>query len=292
VQGQRALASHTPNASTFRPRLIYRNVTDLNRQFRVTATVTSETSAAPRPSLPYDPAAHASSVFVNTALVHYRMKPGVELAVGRDQLPTGLNVPDLAPFIKSRNRLGYYDAATQVKMYVSGARWSVSPYVFGSGGNDVAGERESGGGALAEMDLFGKGTTVVGMTWLRGTADRGTRETVGAYTRLGFGKWGILAEHDVTARRREGPVAAAFDQHATYAQVFWAMREWLVTSATAERLTVEAPFESRATAGKLELTARLTNQATIGVSTRFQRDAVTGRTTTTAAFQLALKTPQ
>jgi hypothetical protein len=36
----------------------------------------------------------------------------------------------------------------------------------------------------------------------------------------------------------------------------------------------------------------LTNQATVGVSTRLQRDAVTGRTTATAAFQVALKTPQ
>ena len=292
MQGQGALTSHTPNASTFRPRLMYRNVTELNRRLRVSATVTAEGLAAPRPALSYDPASGASSVFVNTALVHYRMKPGVELAAGRDQLPTGVNIPDLGAFIKSRNRLGYYDAPAQVKVYVSGARWSVSPYVFGSGGNEVTGERESGGGALAEMDLFGKGTKVVGMTWLRGTAHSGTRQTVGAYTRLGFGKWGILAEHDFTARRRDGPVAAAFGQHTTYAQVFWAMREWLVASATAERLNVEAPFESRATAGKLELTARLTNQATIGVSTRLQRDAVTQRTTATAAFQVALKSPQ
>jgi hypothetical protein len=292
VQGQGALTSHTPNASTYRPRLMYRNVTELNSQFRVSATVTAETTAAPRPALPYDPSSRASSVFVNTALVHYRMRPGVELAAGRDQLPTGLNIPDLGSFIKSRNRLGYYDAPAQVKAYVSGGRWSVSPYVFGSGGNEVDGERESGGGALAEMDLFGKGTTVVGMTWLRGTARSGTRQTIGAYTRLGFGKWGILAEHDFTARRRDRPVAAAFGQHTTYAQVFWAMREWLVASAAAERLNVEAPFETGATAGKLELTARLTNQATVGVSTRLQRDAVTGRTTATAAFQVALKTPQ
>ena len=46
------------------------------------------------------------------------------------------------------------------------------------------------------------------------------------------------------------------------------MREWLVASAIAERLRVEAPFETRATTGRLELTARLTNQATIGVSAR------------------------
>jgi hypothetical protein len=50
--------------------------------------------------------------------------------------------------------------------------------------------------------------------------------------------------------------------------------------------------ETRATAGRLELTARLTNQSTIGVSARVQRDATTGRTTATAAFQVALKSPQ
>ena len=34
----------------------------------------------------------------------------------------------------------------------------------------------------------------------------------GAYARLGFGKWGILAEHDVTDRTRNVPDSVSFRQ--------------------------------------------------------------------------------
>jgi hypothetical protein len=177
-------------------------------------------------------------------------------------------------------------------MFWNGPRWYVSPFVFGPGGHEVAGEGESGGGTLAEFDVLGGQKTVVGVSLVRGSADHFDRDTIGAYARLGFGKWGILAEHDVTNRARDGEVPAAFQQHATYAQVFWAMREWLVVSAIGERLRVEAPFEARLTAGKLELAARLTNQVSLGVSGRVQRDALTRNVTTSATFQVAFKSPQ
>jgi hypothetical protein len=74
------------------------------------------------------------------------------------------------------------------------------------------------------------------------------------------------------------PVPNEFPQSASFAQVFWAARGWLVASAIAERLHVEAPFEERLTAGKFELAARLATQATLGISTRIQRDAITAAT--------------
>ena len=114
-----------------------------------------------------------------------------------------------------------------------------------------------------------------------------------AATKTGFSvATGILAEHDVTNRVRDAQALASFRQHATYGQVFWAVREWLVMSAIGERLRVEAPFETRLMAGKLEFAARLTNQVTLGVSGRVQRDALTRGVTTSATFQLALKSPQ
>ena len=221
-----------------------------------------------------------------------RAAPTIEFAAGRDQLPSGVNVPDLALFVRSRNRLGYYDAPLQAKMFWNAKRVHVTPFAYHDSGNEMKGERETGGGGLAEFDLLGKQKTIVGMTMLTGTAANGSRDLLGAYTRLGFGKWGILAEHDVTSRRREGPAPLAFQQSASYGQVFWAVREWLVASAIGERLRVASPFPERLTAGKLELSARLASQATIGVSARLQKDHLTGRSSRSIALQAAFKTMQ
>lgn len=287
---QRAMTAHQSAVSSLRSRLMYRNVTELPRGFSAHATITAETDAAPRPALAYDPAVRSATAFVNTALLRYRASETLEIAAGRDQLPSGLNIPDLAAFFKARNRMGYYDAPTQLKVHWSGKRHQVTPFVYGAGGNEAAGEGESGVGALAEFDLFGSQNTVVGMSVLRGGARHGDRKTAGAYARLGFGAWGILAQHDLTYRGRSAPLDVSFQQRATYAQVFWAAREWLVASAIGERLSVDGPFEERLTAGKLEVAARLASVATIGAGARLQRDMITGRLSTSLMLQLALKT--
>jgi hypothetical protein len=274
----------------FRPRLMYRNATNLSNAFRVSAIVTAEGADAPRPALSYDPAARSSALFVNTALLHYRPRESLEFAVGRDQLPSGVNIPDLAVYVRSRNRLGYYDAPTQLKMYWGAKRYHVMPFVYTSGGNEPAGEAESGGGTLAEVDLLGNSRTIAGLTVQRGTASNGDRKMVGAYARLGFGQWGILAEHDITDRTRNGSTLAAFRQTATYGQVFWAVREWLVASGIGERVTVETPFAQRLAAGKAEVAARLSSQATVVVGVRFERNLITRRLAKTAVVQTAFKT--
>jgi hypothetical protein len=79
-------------------------------------------------------------------------------------------------------------------------------------------------------------------------------------------------------------------QQATYAQAFWAMREWLVASAIGERLTVQQPFVERLAAGKVELNARLTSEASIGVSAKVQRSLLTKRVATAVMLQAAFKT--
>jgi hypothetical protein len=63
-----------------------------------------------------------------------------------------------------------------------------------------------------------------------------------------------------------------------------------VASAIGERLSVQAPFAERLNAGRLELVARLTAMATVGVSGRVQRNALTGQATRSVTIQLALKT--
>lgn len=256
---QRLWTGHQTGTNVFRPRLMYRNVTDLGKGLRFSGTVTGETEFAPRPSLRYDPPATPSTFVVNTLLVHYRASKTLEFAAGRDQLPTGINIPDLAVFIKARARYGYYDSPAQIKAFWGDERYQVTPFVYAPGG----------------------------------TAN-GDRRMVGVYTRLGFGQWGILAEHHVTDRARDSPaaIAGSFRQQASYAQVFWAVREWLVASAIGERLRVEQPFVERLDAGKLELAGRLTNHVAIGISARAQRNQLTGISGKSVALQVALKTAQ
>ena len=160
--------------------------------------------------------------------------------------------------------LGYYDAPTQVKLFWSAKRYHITPFVYAPGGNEPTGEHESGGGSLAEVDLIGNQRLIGGMTILRGTAANGDRRTVGAYARLGFGQWGILAEHDVTDRTRTAPTLAAFRQTASYAQLFWAV----------------------------EIAARLSPKATLVVATRVERNVRTGRVTPSITAQAAFKTVQ
>jgi hypothetical protein len=285
---QRAWATHE-STSSFRPRLLYRNFTELPQGFAVHVTVTGETDAAARPARAYDPAPESSSPIVNVALLRFRVSQGVELYAGRDQLPTGVNIPDLGAFIRQRNRFGFYDSPAQIKMNWAGKRFRVTPFAYAPGGNEAEGERESGGGTLAEVDPFGTHHVVVGVNLLRGSADNGDREMVGAHARLGFGRWGLLAEHDVTSRARED-VPSSFRQHAGYGQAFWAVREWLVASLIGERLSVEQPYKERINSGRIEIATRLTSVATVTVSTGIQRDLLTDRTSKSLVLQVALKT--
>ena len=288
MQQQTKWNRQTP-VSAMRARVMFRAVAALSSKLRFAGTVTGENEGAARPSLLYEPAAVAAHVFVNTALLHYRASDNLEIAVGRDQLPTGINIPDLGVFVKSRNRLGYYDAPAQLKAVWSGERFQVMPFMYGEGGNAAKRERERGAGSLAELDILGNQRTVLGATIQHASAENGDRSLIGAYARVGFGKWGVLAEHDVTTRHRD-TASRAFRQDVSYAQVFWAARDWLVASGTGERLRVEAPFREDLTAGKAEIAARFTSHATVTLGTRVEHNAASGRITQSVAVQIALKT--
>jgi len=285
--------SHTPGGpytGIDRYRFSYRNVTTLWKGLRVSAVVDGETESANRKATPYDPTSLSGSFALRSALIQYRPKEGVELAAGRDALPTGLNIPDQTTFIKARNRLSYYDTHQQAKAFFWGKRWQVTPYVFSPNGNEPASAREKGGGMLAEYDLLGKGRTVVGINGLRGSDPGGSRNLVGVYARLGFGRWGVLAEHDLTNRELEKTdTTVKFGQQTSYTQVFYYPREWFSVSGIVERLTVERPYEERLWAYKGDLSMRLSSNWTIGVRSGVQRNAFTGALTPIASIQLAAK---
>jgi hypothetical protein len=177
-------------------------------------------------------------------------------------------------------------------MYWGRKRYHLTPFVYAPGGNEPQGERESGAGSLAEFDVLGNQRTIAGLTVQRGTALNGDRRMVGAYARLGFGQWGILAEHDITDRTRTDLALDSFRQTTSYGQVFWAVREWLVASGIGERLRVEAPFDQHLVAGKMEVAMRLSNKATIIAATRIERNTLTRRLTKSVSVQTAFKTVQ
>lgn len=157
-------------------------------------------------------------------------------------MPSGVNLPDLGIYTRSRNRLGYYDTPTQVKMFWWGKRYHVNPYFFAPAGNEQSGFHETGGGTLAEFDVLGHGRTVAGINALHGTSAGLDRTMIGPYVRLGFGKWGVFAEHDITTRTlNQAAASTSFQQDASYGYVFWALREWLVAAVSGERLRVQSP---------------------------------------------------
>jgi hypothetical protein len=290
-QEQVSTSTNAPMLALFRGRFFYRTATEFGGGVRFSATVTGENESAARPGLAYEPAVRPTPVYVTSALFSWRVRQNLEFAAGRDQLPSGVNLPDLAIYVRSRNRLGYYDAPTQVKVFWWGRRYHVNPYFFGPAGNEQSGFHETGGGALAEFDVLGHGRTVAGVNALRGTSRRLDRTLIGPYARIGFGKWGILAEHDITSRTLLDSTPATFRQDASYVQVFRAVKEWLVPGIAGERLTVQRPYRESWIAGGLQLTARLTPQFTLSVSTRIQHNQLNGRTAPAVTLQLAMKTP-
>ena len=78
---------------------IYRNATAFGSGVRFSAMLTPEYRSVPRSALSYDPPVRSESLFVNTALLSYRPKSNLEVAFRRDQLPTGVNLPDLTIFV-------------------------------------------------------------------------------------------------------------------------------------------------------------------------------------------------
>lgn len=290
-QEQVSTSTNAPVLGLFRGRFQYRNATEFGKGVRFSATVVGENESAMRPSLSYAPPVEATQVYVPSALLSWRARNNLEFSAGRDALPNGVNVPDLAIYVRSRNGSGYYDAPTQVKVFWWGRRYHVNPYFFAPAGNEHAGFHERGGGALAEFDVLGHGRTVAGLNALHGSSGRVDRTLIGPYARLGFGKWGILAEHDITRRTLVEASPVTFRQDASYGQIFWAAREWLVPAITGERLTVERPYREALLAVGGQVAARLTPQFTVTLSARIQHNELTGRTSPAVTFQLAMKTP-
>jgi hypothetical protein len=129
------------------------------------------------------------------------------------------------PGIRVKGKSTSLQARVSLKLYWWGNRYHVNPYFFAPGGNERSGFHETGAGSLAELNRLGHGRTVVGVNGLRGTSRKLDRTLIGPYARLGFGKWGIFAEHHITMRTPVQTSTVSFRQDAGYGQIFWAVKE-------------------------------------------------------------------
>jgi hypothetical protein len=255
-------------------RLVYRNSTQLTRRIRLSAVVGAE---------------YPGSFFVAQALAHYRPTDTIEISVGRDQLPSGLNLPDLSLFIKSRNAMTFHDYPTQAKVAWWGERGFVSTYAFAPSFQEASpAAREWGVGALGELDLSGQQTKVVGVTLLTAHASAHDRQTVGAYARLGFGRWGLFAEYDLT--RRDPQEKPSLLQHTSYLQWFYAVREWLVVGVAGEHLLVQDAVSEQRLGAKAEVAMRFSPRVTLAMNVREVATPSTGESILTGTVQLYVKT--
>jgi hypothetical protein len=276
LQERFSTSTGQPIIGKAKARAAFRNATELGKGFRVSLMIAGETSSTPRPRLAYQAQILPKHYSVMQALLSYRVKNGLEFAVGRDQLPVGINIPDLTAMVRVRNGVGFYDAPAQAKMYWWGRRYAITPYVFGRGGPEPPGQADYGFGGRAEFDLLGKGTTLVGFNGLRGTSVTVNRTLFGPFFRLGFKSWGILAEHDITNRDLFRPRPASFQQQASYGQVFWFPRSWLTTAVTTQRLTVEAPYRERQVGLSGDILARFSSNFSLQFTGGATRNQVTG----------------
>ena len=61
-------------------------------------------------------------------------------------MPSGIGLPDAQAFVRGASDAGDTTYPTQVKVFVSHRRLSVTPYVFGPGGDEKAAVRQHGAG--------------------------------------------------------------------------------------------------------------------------------------------------
>jgi hypothetical protein len=109
---------------------------------------------------------------------------------------------------------------------------------------------------------------------------------------MGFGKWGLLAEHEYTDRTVESSQLPAPNRYAGFTQFFFVPKEWLVTSLIAEQAIDDGSAKARQFRWRPEVQARITPNLTVSAS--YRTDSVQGLPGSARIFlvQFAMKTVQ
>jgi hypothetical protein len=163
----------------------------------------------------------------------YQPKDGVSVTVGRDDLPSGNG---LLGFSRATTSPNVSSTPTQAKVFWWNKRWQVAAYGYGPDGNETEPRYEArGGGAIVGVNVW-KDRAVAGVTSRVSYADAYDRRNASAFLRLGLTEhWGVLLEHDVTARTTDK--GEHLTHVAGYSQVFYVPFDWLQTGIAAEDVT-------------------------------------------------------
>src|SRR5262249_30381917 len=178
----------------------------------------------------------AATVDAPTLVWQYRPVDGFELMVGRDALPAGVQSPDPLTFIRTSTDPGSSAYPTQIKAFWWNKRLQVTPYAFGPAGNEAAENHEWGGGGVAGVAGW-KQRAVIGVSNVEARGSTFDRRSVGMYTRLGFGKWAVLAEHQVIGRNTDVTTGYV----AGHTRVIFVPYQWLETWMSTEDLVTYTP---------------------------------------------------
>jgi hypothetical protein len=278
--------SDLAGATTFR--FVSRNALNLSEQARFTYEVGLDTPTLTRSSnVPNE----SANVVIPKALFSYRPRNGMEFAIGRDRLPTGLGLPDPQRFIeRQHDPLGTAFPA-QIKAFLWTNRLQITPYVFGPGFDEDRSQRQRGGGIVAGVDIW-KHHAVVGLSARMSESSVADRESVGAFARLGFGRWGILAEHDLTSRVTPADVTSRAEYVMGYTQIFVAPVEWFVPSLVIDDVVSTGPAARRTYRLAPSVAMRITEHLTVGLSTRDDFAIGDAPNSRTYAVTIAVKTVQ
>ncbi len=222
----------------------------------------------------------------------YRPTAAFTLSVARDRLPRGVELGETRSLLQDIPRDPY---PAQLRMFITKSHFHVTTYAFAPGSSAMLDLHTRGIGALGEV-LMASNHMALGVSFRRAQEDasaggRLDKHTVGAYARVGFGKWGVLTEHELTRPKIAGQIVGP-DRWAGYTQVFFVPKEWLVTSIIAEQSNDVTDPKTRFFRWRPEVSARLSSNITITASAR--SDTPHGATSPSRIYlvQLALKSVQ
>jgi hypothetical protein len=225
-------------------------------------------AAAMTGNTPTTQTTRSADFLISKAIFEYRPKEGLALQIGRDTLPDGIGLPDPRVFMQKQHDPFGTNFPLQAKAFVWNPKFELTPYVYGPGFDETRHvARQRGGGVVGGVDVW-KQRAVIGMTARTAYSPSFDRKSVGAYARLGFHKWGILEEHDVTARVVNGPLPSPADYVTGYTQLFVAPVEWFVTSLIVDDVVASGSVGKHTYRFAPTAAMRLSNNVTVVVGTR------------------------
>jgi len=253
----------TLSASTLRTML--RNAVNMSAHTRV--AYQAGLDATMTGNMTMSPAVGTGKVLVSRAIFEYLPRNGVSVQVGRDTLPDGLGLPDPQTFMRRQHDPFGTAYPIQAKAFIWNPRFELTPYVYGPGFDETRrSARQHGAGAVGGVDI-GK-RAVLGMTARTAYSEAFDRKSAGAYARVGFGRWGVLAEHDLTSRVVPGPVPAPADYVLGYTQLFVYPTEWFAASLIVDEVSAGGSATKHAYRVAPTVSMRLSNNFTVVLGTR------------------------